>query len=641
MSSLDRKFWSLFKKGEIDYLKLMGKSVVVGAETIEVLQYDSAGKILVCRGTTTPTNGTTGYAKGAIFIKTDAGAGITGFYTNRGTITSCTFAAESAATLPGDITLTTGSVIAGVAGVGAELAIAVQSVPGRAAGALANLAVAEARVLGRITGGNLSAVQILNEHIDAAAAIVLSKLATQAANTILVNATVGVAVPTAVALGTNEILARAAANIVAVAVAENRVLGRVTGGNLGAILVAGSMIDPNAAISLTQLATQAANTILANATAGAAVPTAVAMGAQSALIRAAGNIEALTIAANRVLGRLTAGNVAAIQITAAEIDAAAAIALTQLADQAALTFLVNATNAAGKPTAVALAANQILAVTAGSLIGALAIARKTVLGASATVLTTYALAAGQLLSADANDLLAITVAAGAVVVGATGPAIGSVALATGDILVGQTTATPIALSIAVNEILINEGAGVLNGLVLVRGDLVRGGTATVEKFGAKTVNTIVCGDGSDVISATISGDITVAIAAGDIVTAIGAGKVTPQQVRILTKTVEATDANIVVTAAQHLGGYMEKTNCTVPRLVTTATAALIQAAFNATVGAWFDWTFANQSTQTLTLTAGVGITLKGTAAITTGLSTIVRFVNTGAGTMDAVVVSQV
>ena len=63
-------------------------------------------------------------------------------------------------------------------------------------------------------------------------------------------------------------------------------------------------------IPLTQLATQAANTVLANQTAGAAVPTAVVMAASTILARlAAGNIVAATSAEMKtLLGYLQAGD---------------------------------------------------------------------------------------------------------------------------------------------------------------------------------------------------------------------------------------------------------------------------------------------------------------------------------------------
>ncbi len=129
------------------------------------------------------------------------------------------------------------------------------------------------------------------------------------------------------------------------------------------------------------------------------------------------------------------------------------------------------------------------------------------------------------------------------------------------------------------------------------------------------------------------------LAANSVITAkINAGAVTPAKMGVLTPSVENTDGNITVLAAVLLQGYLEKTNCTVGgKTLTFDTAANIQAAFVVTTGAWFDWRLANSSTQTITLTTAAGITLKGTAAVPNGKTAIVRFINTGAGTIDAVI----
>jgi hypothetical protein len=113
--------------------------------------------------------------------------------------------------------------------------------------------------------------------------------------------------------------------------------------------------------------------------------------------------------------------------------------------------------------------------------------------------------------------------------------------------------------------------------------------------------------------------------------------VTPAKMSVLTKVTEATDANITVTAVQLLGGYMRKTGCTAPHTVAMDTAANIQAAFNAVAGAYFDFIFMNSSGQTETLILGVGVTMYGTVAVPDGKSARVRLINTGAGTIDAVV----
>jgi hypothetical protein len=141
-------------------------------------------------------------------------------------------------------------------------------------------------------------------------------------------------------------------------------------------------------------------------------------------------------------------------------------------------------------------------------------------------------------------------------------------------------------------------------------------------------------------SAVAPGAITATELASNAVAAVKilAGAVTPVKMGVLTKVTEATDGGITVLAADLLKGYLEKTNCTVGgKTLTFDTAVAIQAAFVATTGAWFDWEFSNISTQTITLTLGVGVTLKGTAAVPTGKTAKVRFINTGAGAIDAVI----
>ncbi len=55
------------------------------------LQMDASGKVLLASGTTVPTNGTSGYAKGCIFIDTDTATGVCARYENIGTTASCQF----------------------------------------------------------------------------------------------------------------------------------------------------------------------------------------------------------------------------------------------------------------------------------------------------------------------------------------------------------------------------------------------------------------------------------------------------------------------------------------------------------------------------------------------------------------------
>ena len=104
----------------IGELTLAGNRYKIGAETVNVLQKDASGKILLATGTTVPTDATAGYAKGCLFIDTDVTTGLSGIYENVGTTASCNFDALGVPTV-GELALATGSVIVGAAGVGAAL----------------------------------------------------------------------------------------------------------------------------------------------------------------------------------------------------------------------------------------------------------------------------------------------------------------------------------------------------------------------------------------------------------------------------------------------------------------------------------------------------------------------------------------
>lgn len=85
-------------------------------------------------------------------------------------------------------------------------------------------------------------------------AITLAKLATQAANTVLANATASAAVPTAVALGTNQLLGRLAANIVAIDIAT---AAQYLANTASKILSTDKVWSAAAAVALTDAATVA------------------------------------------------------------------------------------------------------------------------------------------------------------------------------------------------------------------------------------------------------------------------------------------------------------------------------------------------------------------------------------------------
>jgi hypothetical protein len=73
------------------YLQIVGRSVTINSVAVTPLIKDSAGDIVLCTGLTKPTDASDGYAKGCIFIDTDAATGVKGVYENTGTKDSCIF----------------------------------------------------------------------------------------------------------------------------------------------------------------------------------------------------------------------------------------------------------------------------------------------------------------------------------------------------------------------------------------------------------------------------------------------------------------------------------------------------------------------------------------------------------------------
>ena len=72
-------------------IKLGGKAIEVNEVELQALQYDGSSKILLATGTTVPTADSSGFAKGCLFIKTDAADGTKGLYENQGTTSECDF----------------------------------------------------------------------------------------------------------------------------------------------------------------------------------------------------------------------------------------------------------------------------------------------------------------------------------------------------------------------------------------------------------------------------------------------------------------------------------------------------------------------------------------------------------------------
>lgn len=79
----------------LEAYSLPGRRIAYGAQTPLVFLKDDAGKVLLAANNVVPVNGTANYAKGCIFIKTDAPSMERGLYTNVGTTVSCVFQALS------------------------------------------------------------------------------------------------------------------------------------------------------------------------------------------------------------------------------------------------------------------------------------------------------------------------------------------------------------------------------------------------------------------------------------------------------------------------------------------------------------------------------------------------------------------
>lgn len=69
----------------------------INSIAITTILCDGNGDVLLATGLTVPTNGSSGYAKGCLFIDTDVAGGTTGLNCNKGTNTSAAFTAVTQA----------------------------------------------------------------------------------------------------------------------------------------------------------------------------------------------------------------------------------------------------------------------------------------------------------------------------------------------------------------------------------------------------------------------------------------------------------------------------------------------------------------------------------------------------------------
>lgn len=79
----------------LEAYSLPGRRIVMGVQTPLVLLKDDQGKVLLASNNLVPLDGTAGFAKGCIFLKTDALTLLPGMYVNIGTTTACAFASVS------------------------------------------------------------------------------------------------------------------------------------------------------------------------------------------------------------------------------------------------------------------------------------------------------------------------------------------------------------------------------------------------------------------------------------------------------------------------------------------------------------------------------------------------------------------
>ena len=75
----------------LNVLQLDGATETINSQSIKVLMRDSNQDVLMCSGTVTITDTSSGYAKSCLYIKTDVADGTGALYLNKGTNTSSAF----------------------------------------------------------------------------------------------------------------------------------------------------------------------------------------------------------------------------------------------------------------------------------------------------------------------------------------------------------------------------------------------------------------------------------------------------------------------------------------------------------------------------------------------------------------------
>lgn len=121
MASLDKWLYNFAKARKVDRLKLTGYSRTISATTVTSLMEDGNNHMMLCSGTSVPS-ALDYFAKGCIFIKTDAAASAKALYENVGTASSCSFNLIGEVAM-GDIPLAANTILIGAAtGIAASIA---------------------------------------------------------------------------------------------------------------------------------------------------------------------------------------------------------------------------------------------------------------------------------------------------------------------------------------------------------------------------------------------------------------------------------------------------------------------------------------------------------------------------------------
>lgn len=85
------------KFSNFNAVQMDGSAETINSQAITGYIADTNGDLLLATGTVTVTDGSSGYAKGCLYIKTDVATGTTGLYCNKGTKTASAFTAVTQA----------------------------------------------------------------------------------------------------------------------------------------------------------------------------------------------------------------------------------------------------------------------------------------------------------------------------------------------------------------------------------------------------------------------------------------------------------------------------------------------------------------------------------------------------------------